>query len=68
MKKNMGGLDRGIRIVAGLIIAALYYYQVIDGVLGNVLLALAAIFLITSFVSVCPIYALFGINTCKVEK
>lgn len=65
MKKNMGGLDRGIRIVVALIIAALYYYKVIDGTLGIVLLALAGIFLITSFINFCPLYTFFGLNTHK---
>lgn len=68
MKKNMGAADRTIRIIVALIIAALYYFKVIDGTLAYVLLALAAIFLLTSFVSFCPLYTLFGLNTCKVKK
>ncbi|WP_149277130.1 YgaP family membrane protein [Pareuzebyella sediminis] len=68
MKKNMGVADRTIRIIAALIIAALYYFKVVEGTLAYVLLALAAIFLLTSFVSFCPLYTLFGINTCKVKK
>ena len=68
MKKNMSGADRGIRIVVALIIAALYYYNVIEGTLGNVLLAIAAIFLLTSFINFCPLYALFGISTNKSNK
>lgn len=68
MKKNMGGADRAIRIVVALVIGALYYFNVITGTLAYVLLALAAIFVITSFVSFCPCYSLFGINTCKVKN
>ena len=68
MKKNMGGMDRGIRIVAALIIAALFYYKVIDGTLGYILLAIAAIFLFTSVINFCPLYALFGITTCKADE
>lgn len=68
MNKNMGGLDRGIRIIVALIIAALYYYKIIDGTLGNVLLALSAIFLFTSFINFCPVYALFRLNTRKSDK
>ncbi|WP_149302865.1 YgaP family membrane protein [Pareuzebyella sediminis] len=68
MKKNMGVADRTIRIIAALIIAALYYFKVVEGTLAYVLLALAAIFLLTSFVSFCPLYTLFGLNTCKVKK
>lgn len=64
----MGGADRTIRIIVALAVVALYYFKVIDGTLAYVLLALAAIFLLTSFVSVCPLYSIFGINTCKVKQ
>ena len=63
----MGGTDRIIRIIVAAGIGALYYFKVIDGTLANVLLVLSAIFLLTSFVSFCPLYTLFGLNTCKVK-
>ncbi|MBT8185956.1 MAG: DUF2892 domain-containing protein [Eudoraea sp.] len=63
MEKNMGCTDRGIRIAVALIIAALYYYQVIGGTFGNVLLTFSALFLITGFTKFCPLYALLGIKT-----
>jgi hypothetical protein len=65
MKKNMGSTDKGIRVVIALIIAALYYFNVIEGTLAYVLMALALIFLLTSFISFCPLYLPLGINTCK---
>ncbi len=68
MKKNMGGSDRTIRIIVALIVAALYFTGTVSGVIGTILLALGAIFLATSFVSFCPIYAIFGFSTCKVKK
>ncbi len=68
MKKNMGGTDRVIRITVALVVAALYYFKVIDGTLAYVLLALSAIFVLTSFISFCPLYSLFGLNTCKVKR
>jgi hypothetical protein len=43
----------------------LYFTKVIPGTLGIVLLALAGIFVLTSLISFCPLYAPFGINTCK---
>ena len=64
----MGGADRTIRIILALGIGALYYFNVITGTLVYVLPALAAIFVLTSFVSFCPLYTLFGINTCKVKN
>ncbi len=65
MKKNMGSTDKGIRIVIALVIAALYYFKVIEGTLAYVLIAFALIFLLTSFISFCPLYLPFGLNTCK---
>jgi hypothetical protein len=68
MKKNMGGADRMIRIILALVVGALYYFKVVEGTLAIVLLAVAVIFLFTSFLNFCPLYSIFGINTCKVKK
>ena len=65
MKKNMGNTDKAVRTLIALIIAALSYFEIISGLLGNILLVLAIILLITSFVNFCPLYRLFGINTRK---
>jgi len=65
MKKNMGGADRVIRIIIAVIIAGLYFTGKITGTLGIVLLALAGIFVLTSFISTCPLYMPFGISTRK---
>ncbi len=65
MKKNMGSTDKGIRVVIALVIAALYYFNVIEGTLAYILMALALIFLLTSLISFCPLYSPLGINTCK---
>ena len=68
MKKNMGGADRMIRFIIAIAVAALYYFDVIEGTLAYVLMAFAAIFVITSFVSFCPLYTLIGLNTNKEKK
>lgn len=68
MKKNMGGSDRLIRLIVALIVVILYWKGFIEGTLAYVLLALSAIFVITSLVSFCPLYTLVGLNTCKVKK
>jgi hypothetical protein len=65
MKKNMGNADRIIRIIIAAVIAGLFFASIIPGFLGIVLMALAGVFLLTSFISFCPLYAPFGINTCK---
>jgi len=64
----MGGTDRSIRIMLAALMVGLYYFNVIEGVLGIVLLVFASIFVLTSFVSFCPLYLPFGINTCKSKK
>lgn len=65
MKKNMGTLDKAVRISAALIIAALYFTNVISGLWAIILLAFAGIFIATSFMSFCPLYYPFGISTIK---
>lgn len=68
MKKNMGLTDRIIRAIVAAIIAILYFSGTISGTLGMVLLILAGVFVLTSLVSFCPLYAPFGLNTCKLDK
>lgn len=67
MKANMGKTDKIVRIAAAILIAVLYFTNVISGTLGLVLLILAVIFVLTSLISFCPLYAPFGINTCEVK-
>jgi hypothetical protein len=68
MKKNMGSADRLIRVLIAAAIAVLYFTNVISGTLGIVLLVLAGVFLLTSLVSFCPLYAPFGLSTCNTQK
>ncbi len=68
MKKNMGNLDRGIRIVVAVIVAVLIATGAVSGVLAVVLGVLAAVFLLTSLIGFCPLYAPFGISTCPRER
>jgi len=68
MKKNMGSADRIVRFIIAAIIVALYYSNVISGTLGVVLLVVAGIFVLTSFISFCPLYAPFGLSTCKMKE
>ncbi|MBT8325509.1 MAG: DUF2892 domain-containing protein [Winogradskyella sp.] len=65
MKKNMGNADRGIRLGIALLIVILYFAEILQGTLAYILLALSTIFVLTSFVSFCPLYAPFGLSTCK---
>jgi len=65
MKKNMGNTDKTVRVIIAVIIAALYFTNTITGTLGIVLLVLAGVFVLTSVISFCPLYAPFGLSTCK---
>lgn len=64
MTNNMGSTDKLIRIIVAIIFAALYFTGTVTGTLGIVLLALGGIFVLTSVISFCPIYAIIGVNTC----
>ncbi|MEZ4970647.1 MAG: DUF2892 domain-containing protein [Flavobacteriaceae bacterium] len=68
MKKNMGNLDRILRFVVAAALIALYYNGTISGTLGIVLVVLAIIFFLTSFMGFCPLYLPLGIKTCKAKK
>jgi hypothetical protein len=65
MKKNMGNTDKIVRIIIAVVIAALYFTNTIPGTLGIVLLVLAGVFVLTSMISFCPLYAPFGLRTSK---
>ncbi len=65
MKKNMSGIDRIIRLILILAVGGLYYFNIINGTVAIVLMVVAVILLITTFVSSCPIYSLIGVSTRK---
>ena len=65
MKKNMSSADRVIRVIIAAIFAVLYFTGTVTGTLGLVLLVLGGVFVLTSLISFCPLYTIFGISTCK---
>lgn len=66
MKKNMGVTDKIIRIIIAIAVAVLFYMEIITGTLGIILLIFAGIFVLTSFISFCPLYKPFGLSSiCK---
>jgi len=67
MKKNMGSADKIIRVIIAAIICVLFFTGTITGTLGIILLVLAGVFVLTSLISFCPLYAPFGISTCRVK-
>jgi K+-transporting ATPase A subunit len=65
MKKNMGNIDRGLRVVIALVVAILYFTGQISGTAAIILGILAAVFILTSLVGTCPLYLPFGLSTKK---
>lgn len=65
MKKNMGTIDQSIRLILAVVFVILYLTRVIPGVVGIILIVIALIFAVTSFIGFCPLYAILNISTCK---
>lgn len=65
MKKNVGNVDRIIRLLIAAVIAVLFLTKTFTGTLGIILLVVAAILILTSLINFCPIYAILGIKTRK---
>lgn len=65
MKKNMGSIDRVVRVALAVVIAILYWGDVISGTFTIVLGFVALVFLATSFIGFCPLYVPLKISTTK---
>lgn len=65
MKKNIGSIDRVIRVIIAVAFMVLYFNGMIEGTVGLILIGLSAIFLLTSLVGTCPIYLLLGISSLR---
>lgn len=68
MKNNMGLTDRIARVIIAAIIGILYFSGILSGTLGIVLMVIAGVFVLTSLMGFCPLYAPFGLNTCAFKK
>lgn len=64
MNCNVGGIDRTVRIVAGIALLLIGLLAPIGAVWQAVALLIAAVALVTAFVRFCPANAMLGINTC----
>ena len=65
MKQNMGTKDKIVRIGLAALIAILYFMDKISGTTAIILGVLAIVFVLTSFIGFCPLYAPFGFSTKK---
>ena len=68
MKKNMGKTDKTIRLFLAAVIVVLLFTDLLTGTLGIIFFILAVVFVVTSLISFCPLYALFGIHTNPPKK
>ncbi len=64
----MGSVDKAIRGLFAIVFIGLYLANVITGTVGIALLMLAGVFILTSFVSFCPLYYPFGFYSNKKIK
>ena len=65
MKRNMSNTDRIFRVIIAALFAYLYFGGLVTGTLGIILLVLGVVFVLTSVVSFCPLYAIFKLSTNK---
>ena len=65
---NLGGLDRAVRMIVGVVLAAVAYFGILSGTGAIIAYVVAAIAFVTGLVKFCPAYAIFGINSCKVKS
>jgi Protein of unknown function (DUF2892) len=68
MKKNMSSADSIIRLIIAAILVTLYFTNVVEGTWGIVLPVISGVFTLTSFISFCHLYAIFGISTCPLKS
>lgn len=64
MKKNMGSLDRALRLIVAVVLAVLALNGTLAGPLALGAWVIVAVFVVTSLVSFCPLYRIIGMNTC----
>ena len=68
-QKNIGSTDKIVRVVLAIAISYFAYSAVIDqDWVRTMLFIIAAILFLTTALSICPLYKLFGINTCGIKK
>ena len=63
--KNVGTIDRVIRVILAVLIIYAFNQEMIEGTIGIALIFLSVVLILTSIFSYCPIYALFKMSTRK---
>ncbi|WP_339759298.1 DUF2892 domain-containing protein [uncultured Hoeflea sp.] len=65
-KSNVGGIDRVLRIVAGLVLLAMFF--VYPDASWRYFALIGIVPLLTGLFGTCPLYSLFGMSTCPANK
>lgn len=68
MTKNVGGADKIIRYVAGVVLIAMFFLKITTGTIGVIALVVGIYLLVTGFIGWCPINKIFGLDTRHIEK
>jgi ABC-type glycerol-3-phosphate transport system permease component len=68
MKTNVGKVDKVLRIIVALVAAYFAWKGDVTETMRYVLWAVAVIMMITALAGTCPLYSIFGINTCKIKE
>lgn len=68
MKKNLGPADRVIRVLLAALFSYLYFGGIVTGTWGIVLVVLGGVFVLTSLIGFCPLYAMLGLSTSAGKK
>ena len=67
MKPNVGGLDRTLRMIAGLVLLVIGIFILKSSILMAILIGLGAILFLTGLFRFCALYTLCGANTCPIK-
>lgn len=68
MKKNVGNIDKVVRVIIAIVAGYLYFSGTVEGVLGYVALAVGVIMLATAAMGRCPLFSIFGMSTCPLSN
>ena len=68
MKKNVGSIDKVIRIIIAIVAIYFAYTGKVESPWDYVLYAVGAIMVLTSILGACPLFSIFGINSCKTKS
>lgn len=64
MTCNVGGIERPIRVLVGILMLAIGGFANLPSIGTAIVLVLGSIALVTGAIGYCPLWALFGMNTC----